>query len=196
MLARPRVPPASRLTPAGSVTFAVTCAAGPEPVLSTAKPTMPVTPGVSVPTGLIRAAIWARGASPDVGTAAGAVDGDAGDVPGAAEDCGAAAEAGWLPGVVAGWVDTDAWPGWDAAGAEPGAPGAEPGAPGAEPGAPAPGWPGADGPEPGWREADESGPGDVDAVGAGAPAAAGGRARCAGAGPECPVSAMAAAAMA
>src|SRR4029077_14390935 len=98
MLARPRVPPASRLTPTGSETFAVTVAAGPEPVLSTLNPTMPVAPCDSVPTGLIRAAICA--------CRAGAVDGEAGDVPvaavpGAAED---GAGAGWLPGAVAGSV--------------------------------------------------------------------------------------------
>src|ERR1700759_1314829 len=88
MLARPRVPPASRLTPRGRETCAVTVAAGPEPVLSTLNPTMPVAPCDSVPTGLIRAAIWACGA--------GAVDGDAGvgALPGAAEDGTGAAGAG------------------------------------------------------------------------------------------------------
>jgi hypothetical protein len=88
MLARPRVPPASRLTPTGSETFAVTVAARPEPVLSTLNPTMPVAPCDSVPTGLMRAAIWACGA--------GAVDGDAevGALPGAAEDGAGAAAAG------------------------------------------------------------------------------------------------------
>ena len=48
---------AARRHPAGSVTFAVTCAAGPEPLLSTVNPTMRVTPGVSVPSGLIPAVI-------------------------------------------------------------------------------------------------------------------------------------------
>src|SRR6266566_135008 len=62
---------------------------------------------------------------------------------------------------------------------------------GAEPGPPEPG---ADGPEPGWWEADELGPEDDDDPWAGAPAAAGGKAWRAGAGPECPVSASAAAA--
>src|SRR5690349_12019657 len=155
MLARPRVPPASRLTPGGSETFAVTVAAGPEPVLSTLNPTMPVVPCDSVPTGLIRAAIWACGA--------GAVDGDAGvgTLPGAAEDGAGAAAAGWLPGpvagAVAGSVGADTWPGWVGtdAGAAPGVPGTEPGAPGTAPGAPGtdPGTlgpaPGAPGTEPG-----------------------------------------------
>src|SRR6185437_1123172 len=97
-LARPKVPPASRLTPTGSETFAVTVAAGPEPVLSTLNPTMPVAPCDSVPTELIRAAICACGA--------GAVDDDAevGALPGAAEDGAGAAAAGWLPGAVAGSV--------------------------------------------------------------------------------------------
>src|ERR1700759_4265729 len=119
MLARPRVPPASRLTPRGSETFAVTVAAGPEPVLSTLNPTMPVAPCDSVPTGLIRAAIWACGA--------GAVDGDAGvgALPGAAEDGPGPAAAGWLPSPVAGSVGADAWPGWDGADAWPGWDGAD-----------------------------------------------------------------------
>jgi len=190
------VPAASRLTPVGSVTFAVTCAAGPEPVLSTVKPTIPVAPCVSVPTGLIRAAIWACRA--DAVDAAGGV---AVGVAAATDDGRGPAGAGWLSGDTgAGWV------GRDADGAEPGVPGAGPGAPGtepAEPGEPAagreepgaePGAPGADGPEPGWREADGPGPGDVDTAGVPPGAAAGGRARWAGTGPECPVSARAAAA--
>jgi len=84
-LARPKVPPASGLTPTGSETFAVTVAAGPEPVLSTLNPTMPVAPCDSVPTGLIRAAICA--------CEAGAVDGEAGDVP-------VAAFPQWIPGTL------------------------------------------------------------------------------------------------
>ena len=123
------------------------------------------------------------------GGTAGAVDGDLGDVPlGALPDAaegGGAAGARWLGGDPgAAWVDGDPWTGW--VGAAPD--GAEPGAPAAAPGA--------DGPEPGWREPDGPEPGDVDEPGTGAPAAAGGRARCAdaGSGPECPVSARAAAA--
>jgi len=60
--------PASRLTPAGSVTCAPTWGAGSEPVFVTVNATIPVAPCGSAPTGLIRTLNWPS--APGAGAAA------------------------------------------------------------------------------------------------------------------------------
>src|SRR5581483_4157323 len=62
VLSSPSAPPAIRLTPTGSETLAVSCRAGAGPAFVTLNPTIPVLPGGSAPTGLIRVVSWEPGA--------------------------------------------------------------------------------------------------------------------------------------
>jgi hypothetical protein len=104
------VPPTIRLTPTGNETLAVTCGAGAGPEFVTLNPTMPVLPGGSAPTGLIRAASWEPGpaaAGGDEGGAGGGDDGVASDPVAPVPEVGCAGAgcrlAGW-PGVPGrGW---------------------------------------------------------------------------------------------